>query len=700
MTNLNDLFWSASQLGEAINALALRSGLTAGSAELPNPSSAAERLLSDWIEAAASKLGLEAEEVGARYGEVEKMISSAGPALLRAPGDRYFLVLLSGGARKVSLLAPDLTVRRVSMEAVRSLLCHKHDEPLRGEVDELLRQAGVSGDRLSQARAAIYRQRLSRVWINDCWMLRMRPGAGFVAQLRQARLPRLLSVLAGAYAFQFGLGLIAWYVLGRGLLGGQLDRGWLIAWAMLLLTAAPFRLLAVWAQGRFAIGAGGLLKLRLLYGALKLEPEEIRHEGVGQMLGRVIESNAVESLALSGGFLGVVAVIELIAAAAVLSLGAAGWMSVSALMAWVALAAIFGRRNFRRRRDWTAARLEMTNDLTERMVGHRTRLAQESPASWHDGEDRSVERYLSHSTAMDRTTVMQSTLARSWVVASLLVLSPTFVAGSVGVTTLAISLGGTLLAYRALTRLTASLSASLSAVIAWEQVEPLAEAAARDEENGSSFNVACEASIEAGAVIEAHELTFRYRERGEPVLRGCNLRIEAGDRLLLEGSSGAGKSSLAALLAGLRRAESGLLLAGGLDRQTLGAAGWRRRVVSAPQFHENHVFTGTFAFNLLMGRGWPPNEKDMAEAEEVCRALGLGGLLDRMPAGMLQMVGETGWQLSHGERSRLFMARALLQRADLVILDESFGALDPVTLRRSLQTALDCARTLMIIAHP
>ncbi|HEY9436528.1 MAG TPA: ATP-binding cassette domain-containing protein, partial [Blastocatellia bacterium] len=93
-------------------------------------------------------------------------------------------------------------------------------------------------------------------------------------------------------------------------------------------------------------------------------------------------------------------------------------------------------------------------------------------------------------------------------------------------------------------------------------------------------------------------------------------------------------------------------------------------------------------------------EKDMAEAEEVCRALGLGGLLDRMPAGMLQMVGETGWQLSHGERSRLFMARALLQRADLVILDESFGALDPVTLRRSLQTALDCARTLMIIAHP
>ncbi|MCI0694105.1 ATP-binding cassette domain-containing protein, partial [candidate division KSB1 bacterium] len=88
------------------------------------------------------------------------------------------------------------------------------------------------------------------------------------------------------------------------------------------------------------------------------------------------------------------------------------------------------------------------------------------------------------------------------------------------------------------------------------------------------------------------------------------------------------------------------------------------------------------------------------EAEEICRALGLGELLARMPAGLLQMVGETGWQLSHGERSRMFMARALLQNADLVILDESFGALDPATLRRCLQTAIARSRTLMVIAHP
>ena len=116
-----------------------------------------------------------------------------------------------------------------------------------------------------------------------------------------------------------------------------------------------------------------------------------------------------------------------------------------------------------------------------------------------------------------------------------------------------------------------------------------------------------------------------------------------------------------------RQPESGLLLLEGLDGATLGDT-WRRISTSAPQFHENYVFTGTFAFNLLMGRSWPPDGADLATAEQVCRELGLGNLLDRMPSGLMQMV---GWQLSHGERSRLYLARALLQGTELVVLDES-----------------------------
>jgi ATP-binding cassette subfamily B protein len=89
----------------------------------------------------------------------------------------------------------------------------------------------------------------------------------------------------------------------------------------------------------------------------------------------------------------------------------------------------------------------------------------------------------------------------------------------------------------------------------------------------------------------------------------------------------------------------------------------------------------------------------LQEAETVCNELGLGDLIRRMPAGMLQMVGDTGWQLSHGERSRLFIARALLQGADLIVLDESFAALDPENLRCALECVLRRARSVLVIAH-
>ena len=145
--------------------------------------------------------------------------------------------------------------------------------------------------------------------------------------------------------------------------------------------------------------------------------------------------------------------------------------------------------------------------------------------------------------------------------------------------------------------------------------------------------------------------------------------------------------------------EVSVVMAGGLDRHTLGLEGWRRRVASAPQFHENHIIVGTFAFNLLMARQWPPTKDDVALLEPLCAELGLDALLKRMPGGLMQMVGESGWQLSHGEKSRVFLARALLQDADLVILDESFAALDPENLKRSLECVKKRAKSLLVIAH-
>jgi ATP-binding cassette subfamily B protein len=590
-------------------------------------------------------------------------------------------------------------------------LCHELEQRLVARVDQLLGEAKVPKRRQARARMALLHERLSPVRLNGGWLLRLPPGASMWRQVRQARLPRHLLVLIGTHTVQYLLVLLSWWLVGRGALEGRLDQGWLLAWTLILLTTVPFRLLTIWSQGVLAIGAGGLLKQRLLYGAMRLAPEEVRHQGAGQFYGRVLEAQAVESLALSGGFLALVAGIELLMAAVVLGQGAGGTLQVLLFLGWVALALLLNWRSFRYRQRWTAARLGLTHDLVERMVGHRTRLAQEPREHWHDGEDQALERYFALSRETDGTALVQALVPGGWLIVGLLGLTPAFVSGSGGPAALAVSLGGMLLASRALGKVMTSLSYFMGAVIAWKQVALFFHAGVRPEVSGPpAFALALgpraheakngHKAEDRQPVLDARDLIFRYHGRGEPILRACSLQISIGDRVLLEGPSGGGKSTLASLLIGLRLPQSGLLLLQGLDWQTLGSEGWRRRVVGAPQFHENHVFTETFAFNLLMGRRWPASPEDLQQAEALCRDLGLGDLLDRMPAGLQQMVGETGWQLSHGERSRLYIARALLQDADLVVLDESLAALDPETFHQSLRCVLDRVSTLLVIAHP
>jgi ATP-binding cassette, subfamily B, bacterial len=304
---------------------------------------------------------------------------------------------------------------------------------------------------------------------------------------------------------------------------------------------------------------------------------------------------------------------------------------------------------------------------------------------------------LKSSQAVDQSTARLIALVpRGWLVLGLLGLAPAFVYGNASTARVAIAVGGTLLAYRAWRRLASGAWQLAGAAVAWQRTAVLFDAATRQELPGA-LNIA--ASKTSPLVVEARDLLYRYGDRTQPVLRRANLAIARGERLVLEGASGGGKSTLVSLLAGVREPNSGRILIDGFDRQTLGAAEWRRRLAAAPQFHENHVLAETFAFNLFLGRPTVLMPADFEEAQAVCDELGLGNLLARMPAGMLQMVGETGWQLSHGERSRLYIARALLQDAELVVLDESFAALDPENLKRAVECVVKRARTLLVIAH-
>ena len=99
-------------------------------------------------------------------------------------------------------------------------------------------------------------------------------------------------------------------------------------------------------QGWVAIGVGALLKQRLFFGSLRLDPDSLRHQGAGQLLGRVLESEAVEALALSGGFLALVALIEIVAAIFVLLVGAGGVLQSTLLLVWLLVAAAIAWKYF------------------------------------------------------------------------------------------------------------------------------------------------------------------------------------------------------------------------------------------------------------------------------------------------------------------------------------------------------------------
>jgi ATP-binding cassette, subfamily B, bacterial len=703
---LESLAWPFSRASEAAQALVRAAGLDPHPVELPPPPASVSpdnrEARSRWFQAMAGWLGVELEEASASYPDAEAMLAGTGPALLELSGGRQLLVVLGRRGRRLRLLGPELDEHLRPLEEVHEALCREVEALRAPQVEQVLERAVVPAGRKARARAALLRELLSEKRVEGCWLLRLPPGSSFLGQARHLGLSRLAGALLLSYVGQSVLLILSWWLLGRGALRGRLDTDWLVAWVLMLLTLIPLRLLSVWSGGRLAILTGALLKRRLLAGALRLDPETLRRKGAGQFLGQVLESNAVERLAISGGLVGVASLMELLLAMGVLQAGAGGWLQVLMLALMSATFLWTGVRYYRTRRAWTARHLEMTHDLVERMTGHRTRLIQEPRERWHAGEDGLLERYLRQSARVDGATVVITTaLPYVWLLLGLLGLSGSFIAGAEP-EGLAVALGGVLFAYQALRRLARGLTRVAGAAIAWEQVRDTFMAATRSEPGLPSAVRARPQgpSTSGGTLVEGSGLTFRYPGRSEPVLSGCDLRIARGERVLLEGPSGGGKSTLGAMLAGLRVPDSGLLLVSGLDRWTLGLEGWRERIVAAPQFHENHVLTGTFAFNLLMGRGWPAEPKDLREADTLCRGLALGALLDRMPGGLLQMVGETGWQLSHGERSRLYIARALLQGAELIVLDESFAALDPDTLRTTMDCVLRRAPALVVIAHP
>jgi ATP-binding cassette subfamily B protein len=703
---VTDLTWPVERIGEALEALVQWAGMGRKPSPLPSPpadvKAGVDQAVARWLSAAAAQIGAEALPILARYQDFEGMIAKGGPMLLRLFEEGAgFLLVQRFSRRKVQVLAPDLSVHRVAVAEVRALACATIEGPAAVRIEQLLTAAEIAPRRSARARRQLMMEQLKNARIGGCWLLRAPPGSSFWRQAVKAGLALQAVAIAATHLMQYLLLVGSWWLIGRGALSGQLDAGWLLGWGLMVVTMVPFRVLATWLKGRFVIDAGSLIKRRLMSGLLRFDPEQVRSEGAGQLLGRVLEADALQRFALGGGYLAVLAVIEIVLSLLVLSAGAGGVWHALLLVLWAGLTTALVIRFYFARDQWVGARLDLTHDLVERMVGHRTRLIQQLPELWHQGEDELVYSYIDAARSADRLRPPLVMVSGGWRLLGLVGLAAPFVSGQATMTGLAVGLGGVLLAGRAIERFVQGIEVISGALIGWKRIAPVFHAAARSEPLGDLTEIAAPiAGAEAEPIIDAREVSFSYAERDRKAIDRVDLQIVDGDRLLLLGPSGGGKSTMASLLSGIRSPRSGLLLQRGIDFQTLGAQRWRQAIAAAPQFHENHVLTETFLFNLLMGREWPPGRQDISDAVEICQELGLGELLEQMPSGLQQMVGDTGWQLSHGEQSRLFVARALLQGADLVILDESFGALDPENLQRAIACAKRRAKTLLVIAHP
>jgi ATP-binding cassette subfamily B protein len=201
--------------------------------------------------------------------------------------------------------------------------------------------------------------------------------------------------------------------------------------------------------------------------------------------------------------------------------------------------------------------------------------------------------------------------------------------------------------------------------------------------------------LPARGAIELEHVSFRYPGSTQAVLEDISLSIPAGERLAVVGPTGAGKSSLAKLIARLYDPVAGSIRFAGIDLRDASTRSLRERIVVVAQ--EGFLFNTSIRENVRVGR---------AEATdlEVEAALAEIGVLERFrafPEGLDTLVNERGSRLSAGEKQLVSLARAALRDAALLVLDEATSSLDPGTERlvEHAMRKLMAGRSTLVIAH-
>jgi ATP-binding cassette, subfamily B, bacterial len=194
--------------------------------------------------------------------------------------------------------------------------------------------------------------------------------------------------------------------------------------------------------------------------------------------------------------------------------------------------------------------------------------------------------------------------------------------------------------------------------------------------------------------LKFHQVRFRYPDADDDVLRGVELTIHDGETMALVGATGSGKTTLLELVPRLYDVTAGSITIGGCDIRDLSLDELRATVATA--FEEATLFSASVRENVTLGRP-DASEASLAEALEIAQA----GFVYQLPFGLDTRIGEQGMSLSGGQRQRLALARAVLGRPRVLVLDDPLSALD-VQTEAQVQSALRnvlSTTTALVVAH-
>jgi ATP-binding cassette, subfamily B, multidrug efflux pump len=200
-------------------------------------------------------------------------------------------------------------------------------------------------------------------------------------------------------------------------------------------------------------------------------------------------------------------------------------------------------------------------------------------------------------------------------------------------------------------------------------------------------------AVSARAEVEFRDVRFQYPGAADPVLHEISFRVGAGETLAVVGSTGAGKTTLMALIPRLFDATQGAVLVDGVDVRELDPDLLWTRIGLVPQ--RPYLFSGTVASNLRYGNPQATDE-ELWEALTIAQAR---DFVEAMPAKLAAPIAQGGTNVSGGQRQRLAMARALVRKPEIYLFDESFSALDLGTdarLRAALRPVTRQAAVIMV----